>query len=208
MNDTKLNSISERIDTLTGDYNRQLNAITEAISKATAELEAYRQQMDEASLNEDLKRYTAARNARTDKETLIEMLRAKYDRIVAAGMVNDAESDAQIRELLDYEQELAADFRQAIAEPFRTLASLCMEYETLVQRTENTITRWTSEVHPNYRMDGKEVFDPETGKRTGISKTPVPVHSQPYRGCPEYIRLVGLLRDEVGDIVPNGVVLQ
>ena len=207
MNDTKLNSISERIDTLTGDYNRQLNAIAEAVSKANTELAAYRQQMDEASLNEDLKRYTAARNARTDKETLIEMLRAKYDRIVAAGMVTDEESDAQIRELLDYEHELAADFKQAIAEPFRVLASLCTEYAALVQRTEGTISRWTSEVHPNYRMDGKTVFDPETGKYTDISKKPVPVRSQPFRGCPEYIRLVGLLQD-VRDIVPDGVVLQ
>ena len=125
--------------------------------------------MDEASLNEDLKRYTAARNARTDKETLIEMLRAKYDRIVAAGMVTDEESDHQIRELLDYEQELAADFRQAIAEPFRALASLCTEYAALVQRTEGTISRWTSEVHPNYHMDGKQVFDRETGKLTWTS---------------------------------------
>lgn len=207
MNDTKLNSISERIDTLTGEYNRQLNAIAEAVSKANTELAAYRQQMDEASLNEDLKRYTAARNARTDKETLIEMLRAKYDRIVDAGMVTDEESDNQIRELLDYEQELAADFRQAIAEPLRSLASLCTEYAALVQRTEDTIIRWTSEVHPNYHMDGKTVFDPETGKYTDISKTPVPVRSQPFRGCPEYIRLVGLLQD-VGDIVPDGVVLQ
>lgn len=208
MNDKKINSISERIDTLTGDYNRQLNAIAEAVSKANTELAAYRQQMDEASLNEDLKRYTAARNARTDKETLIEMLRAKYDRIVAAGMVTDEESDNQIRELLDYEQELDADFKQAIVEPFRALASLCMEYETLVQRAENLITRWTSEVHANFRMDGTTVYDPETGKHTNISKKPVPVHSQPYRGCPEYVGLVRLLRDNIGDIVPDGVVLQ
>ena len=208
MNDKKLNEVTERIDNLTGDYNRQLDAIAAAIAKANNELSAVHKQMEAATLNEDLKQYTAARNIKTDKETLIEMLQAKRDRIVKAGMVTDEESDAQIRDLLVYERELAADFKQAIVEPFQELARICADYESLVLRTENTIRRWTAEVHPNYIMDGKTVYDPETGKHTNISKKPVPVHSQPYRGCPEYVGLVSLLRNNIRDIVPDGVVLQ
>lgn len=138
-------------------------AAQEAIDKATAALDFemnHKAQLD--------------KTAATERRAL---LQRRFDQLNSRKLVPEDESDKVISSLLQYEQDLAAAFEKEVSAPLATLEKLCKEYREKVQETENTINKWTREIHPNYLKPGTTYPD-----GTHRSPTPVPVHIVAYSG--------------------------
>lgn len=208
MNSNALEKVTKRIEALNRQYDTSISNLDDSIRKASEEVKAARQQMEDAAASTDLKSYSAAKEKSITSENLLEMLRTKRAQVIKAGKVTLEESDAQIDEIKDIETDLAEDFKQRAAAELQKLVEICEDYKGQVRTAENLIFRWTSEIHANYRMDNTQKKDPETGRYTNISKTPVPVRSTPYDGCPEYAIMISFLRDKAKYLLPEGVYLK
>ena len=151
-------------------------AAQEAIDKATAALDFemnHKAQLD--------------KNAATERRAL---LQRRFDQLNSRKLVPEDESDKVISSLLQYEQDLAAAFEKEVSAPLATLEKLCKEYREKVQETENTINKWTHEIHPNYRNQGARYAD-----GTNRAPTPVPVHIVAYSGS--------VLSDQINNFLRN-----
>ena len=206
--DSALEKITERIETLNRQYNAKLSDLDEGIRKASEENEADRQRMEDAAASIDLQSFSAAKEKSITSENMLEMLRTKRAQVVNAGKVTLEESDAQIDEIKAIEADLAEDFKKRVAVELQKLVEICNNYSDKVQTAEDLITRWTSEIHANYRMEIRQELDHETGGYTNISKTPVSVRSIPYRGCTEYVIMIRFLRDKAPRLLPDSVRLK
>ena len=208
MNSSALEKVTKRIEALNRQYDTSIANLDDSIRKASEEVKAARQQMEDAAASTDLKSYSAAKEKSITSENLLEMLRTKRAQVVKAGKVTLEESDAQIDEIKAIEIDLAEDFKQRAAAELQKLIEICEDYAGQVRTAENLISRWTSEIHANYRMENTQKKDPETGQYTNISSTPVPVRSKPYDGCSEYVIMISFLRNKAKYLLPEGVYLK
>lgn len=173
----------ETINAMKATYTAQINAAAQAMKQATTEL--------------DVDAYDTARQAKRKAQAGLDMYKAREADLANQEIISEQESDKIIDSLLEYEETIAADFRQAITEPIRQLSRLYDEYVSAVKDTESTLTAWQNEIHANYSTRGQTVrIDPFTGERTDRSEQPQPVHRLPYLGCPEAQKLGAYLKKE------------
>ena len=176
----------QKADDLATVYQKQVEAQTQ---KEAAELA-----IKESAGSMNLEAYEAAVKAKDKAQVAIDMYRDKYDQINKQEYISEADSDKVIDSLLAYEDELAADFKAAIAEPLRILDNLQRTYLDAIADTEQTIKAWTDSIHANYRSETTTY----NGTGSNRSLYPIPVHRMPFYGCGEATRLAEYLRKESG----------
>lgn len=161
----------------------------------TKEAEAYElKAAAEAALKDatsymNLEAYEAARENRKKAQIALDMYSAKYKQIAQKEYISEEESDKVVDSLLSYEDDLAENFKAAIAEPLKILNELQEKYFNEIKATEQTIVEWTRKIHPNYRSFGTTFAD-----GTNRSKEPVAVRRLPFEGCKEANQLKNYLK--------------
>lgn len=194
---TVLEEVKARMQEMQDKKAGELQAIHEKKTEAQTQKEAAELALKEATERMDLDAYEEAKTARRKAQTAIDMYGGRYSQISKQEYISEEESDKVIDSLLEYEEQLAADFRRAAAEYFRQLEALLKEYRSEVADVENTLTRWQRDIHANYNTRGAtSYFDEFTGQYTGRSKDPYPVHKYVYTGCAEAQRLYDYLENE------------
>lgn len=169
-----------------------LETIEKKKQEARTQLEAAALAMRRATEVLDMDAYAEAEAGKRKAQTALAMYSARYEQIEQQEYISESESDKTIDALLEYEEELAADFKAAIAAPLQKLDKILADYLAAVKDAEDVITAWQRDVHANYSTRGASTrIDPFTGERTDRSETPVLVHRFIYDGCKE----AGQLRD-------------
>lgn len=164
----------------------ELEEIRQKRSEAKAQKDAAERALKEATEKMDLNAFEEAEKTKNKSEIAISMYEGRYDQLIRQEYITEEESDRVIDSLLAFEEELAADFKKAIAEPLRILKELQQEYTNTITDTESTITEWCEKIHENYSSRGQTIFA-ETG--TDRSPQPIPVHRPPYKGCAEALQI-------------------
>lgn len=172
----------------------ELETVRQRQQEAQTQKEAAELAIREATDSMDLEAYEEAKTAKRKAQTAIDMYSGKYAQISKQEYISEADSDKVIDSLLAYENELAAGFKAAVAEPLKKLDELQRTYFDAVEDVEQTIRAWTDNIHANYRSAG--TIYAETG--TNRSPHPVAVHTTPYTGCGEAHRLAQYLKNDKG----------
>lgn len=167
-------------------------AARKAAEKAEAELADAVEKMDEAA-------YVKASQAAQSARAALEMYGKHYETLAKRELIPEAESDAVIDELLDYEKDLAAEFVREITGPLTQLEKLCTDYRAAVREAEGVLTAWQQDIHRNYRSFSGTLYVAEDGSRTNRSSQPVPVRRGEYLGCAE----ASQVREFLGKILPQ-----
>mgnify|MGYP007130655362 CR=1 FL=1 len=158
----------------------ELETVRQRQQEAQTQKEAAELAIREATDSMDLEAYEEAKTAKRKAQTAIDMYSSKYNQIKQQEYISEIESDKVIDSLLAYEDELAAGFKAAVAEPLKKLDELQRTYFDAVEDVEQTIKAWTGNIHANYRNNGTTYTD-----GTNRSPQPVPVRKIPYTGCSE-----------------------
>ena len=195
---TVLQEVKARMQEMQDKKAGELQAIHDRKTEAQTQKEAAELALKEATERMDLEAYEEAKDARRKAQTAIDMYTGKYNQISKQEYISEAESDKVIDGLLEYEKQLAEDFRAAVAEPLKALAAILQNYQHEVRDTEATITAWGANIHANYNTRGRSIFTDADGQKTARSATPIPVHSMPYTGCNEAHQLKGYLDKAAG----------
>lgn len=190
---TKLQETKERMQQMQEKKAGELNAIYERKAEAQTQKEAAELALKDATERMDLEAYEEAKQALRKAQAAIDMYGGRYDQISKQEYISEAESDKVIDSLLAYEDELAAGFKAAVAEPLKKLDELQKAYVDAVEDVEQTIRAWTSNIHANYRNNGTTYAD-----GTNRSPQPVPVRRLPYTGCSEAHQLKDYLDKAAG----------
>lgn len=196
---TVLQEVKARMQEMQDKKAAELQAIHEKQTEAQTQKEAAELALKEATERMDLDAYEEAKTARRKAQTAIDMYGGRYKQISQQEYISEEESDKVIDGLLDYEKQLAEDFRAAVAEPLKQLAAILEKYRNEVADTERTISAWGANIHANYNTRGTTTFtDPVTGQPTHRSANPVPVHRMGYNGCNEAAQLKDYLDKAAG----------
>lgn len=171
--------VRARIEALIGSRAEQLAEISEKISAARKQEAEAAEAMKQAQAETNLKAYAAAKAAKLEAGTAVEMYSGRAAQLQGKELISEEESDSVIDSLLDYEAKISADYEAAIAGPLDQLQQLQKDYEAAIEEAERVLHLWTSQVHANYRSSS--TIYAETG--TNRSPRPVPVHKVAYTGC-------------------------
>lgn len=177
---TVVEEVKARMQEMQDKKAAELQAIHEKQTEAQTQKEAAELALKEATERMDLDAYEEAKAAKRKAQTAIDMYSGKYAQISKQEYISEEDSDKVIDSLLAYEDELAAGFKAAVAEPLKKLDELQKAYADAVEDVEQTIRAWTSNIHANYRNNGTTYAD-----GTNRSPQPVPVRRLPYTGCSE-----------------------
>lgn len=196
---TVLQEVKDRMQEMQDTKGAELQAIFEKKEAAETQKKEAEAALKDATERMDLDAYEDAKQAKRKAQTAIDMYSGRYNQIKQQEYISEEESDKVIDSLLSYENEIAANFKQAIAEPLRALDNLLQTYRAEVEDTEATIKAWGTFIHANYNTRGKTLrTDPLTGIQTDRSDRPVPVHTMPYTGCSEAEQLKTYLEKAEG----------
>ena len=196
---TVLQEVKARMQEMQDKKAAELQAIHEKQTEAQTQKEAAELALKEATERMDLDAYEEAKTARRKAQTAIDMYGGRYKQISQQEYISEEESDKVIDGLLDYEKQLAEDFKAAVAEPLKQLAAILTGYQNEVADTERTISAWGANIHANYNTRGASTFtDPATGQPTHRSANPGPVHRMGYNGCNEAAQLKDYLDKAAG----------
>lgn len=177
---TVVEEVKARMQEMQQKKAEELETVRQRQQEAQTQKEAAELALREATDSMDLEAYEEAKTAKRKAQTAIDMYTGKYNQIKQQEYISEAESDKVIDSLLAYEDELAAGFKAAVAEPLKKLDELQKAYADAVEDAEQTIRAWTGNIHANYRNNGTTYTD-----GTSRSPQPVPVHRIPYTGCSE-----------------------
>lgn len=183
----------KRIESLEKKKAEELAAIQSKIDENTRALAAAEKEIKTATESTDLTAYQAAKQKKHNAAEAVEMYRARYSQLESKAFVTRKDSDGVIDNLLKYETDIEAEFKEAIAEPLADLKAIYKEYHDGVTAAETTIAAWTHRIHANYRSTGTIYAD-----GTNVSPVPVPVHRTPFEGCKESA-LVKNFIDKLGE---------
>ena len=189
----KAQEVQARITEMIEQKAADLDAISKKQAEARTQLEAAELAIKDATASMDLDAYEKATAAKRKAQTALDMYGGRYAQISQQEYISEEESDKVIDSLLSYEEELAEDFKKAIAEPLKTLAALQDAYANSVQEAEKTIRKWTADIHANYRVQGTTYAN-----GTNRSDSPKPVRMTPYTGCSEANILANYLQKAKG----------
>lgn len=194
---TTLESVKTKMQELKEARAAQYETINAMKATYTAQINAAAQEMKQATTELNVDAYDTARQAKRKAQAGLDMYKAREADLANQEIISEQESDKIIDSLLEYEETIAADFRQAITEPIRQLRQILDNYKREVANTEKTIHEWEQDIHANYiSRNGMSRVDQITGERTNRSETPLPVHRLPYLGCPEAQKLEAYLKKE------------
>jgi len=171
--------VKNKIAELKSNKNAELAKISAELTAARTEKAEQHHALKNATEATNFEMYEKAKAGISKAETKIEMLEARYSQIERREYLTEKESDAVIDSLKKYENDLAAEYTKAIAEPLATLAKLTADYKAAVADTESTINVWTAEIHANYRSECTIYAN-----GTNRSDRPVPVRQLRFEGIP------------------------
>lgn len=193
---TILEEINEQMQALLDTKAAALKEIEEKITEARQELADAEEELKAATEEMNLKSYQKAEKQKADAQSKINMYSGRYKQIAGREYITEEESDKVIDKLLNYEKEIAANFKAEYCKKLQELKSFYNDYITEVRETEKTINKWGASIKPNFNTRGRTTWtDPATGLQTTRSKTPVPVHNLPYEGSEESKQLAKFLQD-------------
>lgn len=167
----------KRIEGLEKKKADELAAISQRVKERKAALAAAQAEIKSATERTDLTAYQEAKHKEAEATAALEMYSARYGQIQRREYVTQKDSDKVIDSLIQYERDIDAEFKEAIAEPLKQLKEIYGDYKASVYAAENAISQWTSRIRANYRAAGTTFAD-----GTNISPTPVPVHRIRYNG--------------------------
>lgn len=194
---TVLDKVKNRMKEMQDSKAAQLETIRQKQEEARTDREAADLAIKEATEHMNLEAYAEAKDAKRKAQTALDMYNGRYKQIKQQEYISEAESDSVVDSLLEYEKQLAEDFKAAAAVHLKKLAELLKDYKAAVQDTENTLTAWQRDIHANYNTRGAMTrTDPLTGEQTHRSERPIAVHTMPYTGCPEADRMGHYLEKE------------
>lgn len=128
------------------------------LSKITAELEAARgrKRKAETALHSateatDADAYKKAKAEADEAATIIEMYAARYSQLQNKEFMSEEESDRVIDSLIEYQNDRAAAFMEAIKGPLAQLEAIYKEYAQDYEDAVKTVNAWTANIHANYR---------------------------------------------------------
>lgn len=184
MSKTKLQEVKEYMCQLKEDMANTLSKADEMLKDAEKKVLAATEEMNKATEALDAVAYEKAKAKRDRAAGSVEMYRTRCNQIVKKGYLPEERSDAIIDDLLEYERELDAKFREDITSHVRALSDLCFKYSAEIEDTERTLELWQYEIHPNYK-------DRSNNQRFS---SPIKVHMFAYRGSDECSATASYLR--------------
>ncbi len=123
------------------------------------------------------------------------MYSARYKRLLIKEFISEEESDKVIASLLEYEEELSFDYARSVKELLKKLIKLHEQYTENIKKSEETISKWTHNIHANYIQKNTIRTLPD-GTKTHRLETPVPVHIMPYAGSDLSMAIEKFLNDK------------
>lgn len=196
---TTVERVQEQIRSLRGKKRTDLETIRAKQEETRAQIAEAETAIKDATEYMNLEAYEGAKAEKRKAQTALEMYNSRFAQIQAQELITEAESDAIINSLLEYENELAESFRAKASEPLKELAGLLKEYKAAIEETERTIREWETTIHANYSTRGRTLYYNEfTGKHTDRSPRPVLVHPTGFEGCTEAVILSEYLRKAAG----------
>lgn len=194
---TVLDEVKDRMKEMQDSKAAQLETIRQKQAEARTQIEAAALAMKQATEEMNVDSYEEAKNRKRKAQTALDMYNGRYEQISKQEYISEAESDSVVDSLLEYENQLAEDFKAAAAVHLKKLAGLLKDYKAAVQDTESTLTAWQLDIHANYNTRGTAMYtDALTGQQTHRSPQPYPVHRLPYTGCVEAERMGEYLKKE------------
>ena len=194
---TVLEDVKNRMRDMIASKAALLETIRQKQTEARSQIEAAALDMKQATEEMNVDSYEEAKNRKRKAQTALDMYNGRYEQISKQEYISEAESDSVVDSLLEYEKQLAEDFKAAAAVHLKKLAELLKDYKAAVRDTEDTLTSWQRDIHANYNTrGGASFFDEFTGQHTNRSPQPYPVHRLPYTGCAEAERMGNYLEKE------------
>lgn len=176
-----LQETKDRMQEMIETKAKDMEAIKAKQAEANEKAEAAKEALQAATEAMNLQKYTEAENELKAAQTAASMYGARFQQLAGRAFISEADSDAVIDSLLQYEKDLEAKFRKDIAAPIKQLEELVSAYFAVVADTEATMENWTANIHPNFRSMTT------TYEKTGTNRAPhpIPVRVTAYYGCQE-----------------------
>ena len=192
---TVLQEVKKRMKEMLDTKAAELETVRRKQQEALAQREAADLAISAATASMDLGAYEEAKAAKRKAQTAWDMFTAKYKQLAQQEYITEQDSDKVVDSLLEYEEQLAEDFKAEVAVHLNALADLLKNYQAEVKDVEDTLDGWQRDIHANFRTRGLSSFvDSFTGERTDRSTQPVPVHRTAYVGCSEACHLYDFLK--------------
>ena len=174
-----IEELNKRIDEMLKQKEAESQSIDSQIASAQSEIAKLRETMDDAQETLDAETYVKAKDAARVLQTKIEMLEKRKAQHDKKELISEAESDEVIKSILAHENELAEDFHKDAMELLWQLKERNDKYRAELAASNNTLSRWTNNIHENYRSETTTYAD-----GTNRSPVPVPVRTSPFFGSP------------------------
>lgn len=195
-NKTPLQEVKEQIADITKKKASELAKIEANLQESQNKVEEAAAAMQTATEKMDVNSYEKAKDQKRKAQIACEMYQNRKAQLEAPEcFISETDSDRAIDSLLEYEKQLAEDFRGDFAEALQKLEQILANYDKTIQEVENTLAIWVENIHANYRDETKMWIDKETGQYTNRSNSPVPIRRLPFKGCDEANRLREFIRD-------------
>ena len=178
----EVEKIYKKIDALVSKKDEELAKVNEKLAELRADEIAAKSAMDAAMNDLDEAAYNSAEFKLKASQSRRAMYEGKLDQIAKQEYVSEEESEATIDALLDYEKVLQANFEKAIMPHLTALEELLAAYYADVDKTENTLRKWTNTIRKTYYNRSGSVRE-VNGESTNRFDTPQPVRVLPYTGC-------------------------
>lgn len=181
---TKLEEVRDYMEQLKETMAETLDKADTLQKEAEKDLRKASDEMEQAAAALDTAAFHKAADRKKRAAESVEMFNKRRGQIVKKGYLPERESDAIIDKLLDYEKELATQYRADITSHIIALRDLSSKYSAEVRSVEDTLERWQYEIHPNY-------LDRGNNRR---EEHPVKVHFLRYDGSEELESTAAYLR--------------
>ena len=137
-----IETVNQKIAQLMEVRDADLLQIKNKIAEGEAKEAQAEKAMNAAAAEMDAEKYTKAEHALRVARVSIQMYNTRLEQITNKELITESESDAIIDSILEYEGELAAEFKAAIVAPLKTLKTLAAEYAAEVEKAERTLSIW------------------------------------------------------------------
>lgn len=189
-----LEEVKKKMKEILEAKSEDLEEIQKRTEAAMTQLEAAEDAMRKAADTMSPDAYMEAKKERDKAATILELYASRQNRIMTKQDISEQESDEVIDSLLRHEEQLRREYEVTLGKMLKPLRLMHEQYLADIQDTEQTISTWTAEIHPNYRTFGRTTYyDSATGERTDRASIPRAVHTMPYHGGEEAERLAAYL---------------
>ena len=195
---TTLQEVKQQIKEIMKKKHDDFAKAQEMFDAAKSALEKASEAKEKATAEMDLETFHTATADAEKAQAELEMYEGKLKQLEQQKYITEAESDAVIDSLLDYEKKIMTDFETAVASVYEDLDKLLTNYKHEIKEIEATLHYWEKHIHANYLLYGNRRIDKETGRRLGRKDRPQPI--RPFiaknMGGATAKRLEALLRAE------------